>query len=372
MTKRLTPRDYETLSAYLDGELPARERVKLEARLSQQPELRAGLEDLRQTSLLLHNLPLTKAPRNFTILPQAVRQLRTPRAYPVLRLASALAAILFVVAFAGDLALGQAPKSLPTLLNAPAAAPTIAQTPSILTFGSSQSNSNVQPPAAPRAIAPGLSTDTTPASPVVNPPTFVPQPTQEPSSDTYGTAENQAATSAPAAIDNPPSETPGGIAAMGISPFNPETTQPALGAGAAATSTPPPPPTATEPPLLSTEIQPPTVGPRTSIAIPSTPEEQTRHGTAVEPTIAEPPQPGLGPLVNKSSPPTEGVSGAAPLNDTGEATPPGFAATYPNLPGSNPILEYVRPALHASEFFLAGIALLAGLAAIILKLTARP
>ena len=103
MTKRLSDREYETLSAYLDGELSHHDRVKLEFRLRHQPELQAALEEIRQTSLLMRKLPQKRAPRNFTIPPQMARSRSLPRAFPVLRLASALASILFILVFAGDL-----------------------------------------------------------------------------------------------------------------------------------------------------------------------------------------------------------------------------------------------------------------------------
>ncbi|HHH82746.1 MAG TPA: hypothetical protein ENL35_07135, partial [Chloroflexi bacterium] len=54
---RLPPRDLEALSVYLDGELTPRERVKLEARLEANPELRQALEELRLVAGALRELP---------------------------------------------------------------------------------------------------------------------------------------------------------------------------------------------------------------------------------------------------------------------------------------------------------------------------
>ncbi len=62
--------DTEQLSAYIDGELPTRERAVLEARLLTEPALRRELESLRATSALLRDLPPMTAPRSFTLSPE--------------------------------------------------------------------------------------------------------------------------------------------------------------------------------------------------------------------------------------------------------------------------------------------------------------
>jgi anti-sigma factor RsiW len=62
-------RDLELLSAYLDGELTDRERERLEQRLARENALRAELDDLRETVVLVSDLPHLKAPRNFTLDP---------------------------------------------------------------------------------------------------------------------------------------------------------------------------------------------------------------------------------------------------------------------------------------------------------------
>ncbi len=90
-------RDVELLSAYLDGRLSPSDAARLEARLSSDMALKATLEDLRQTRGLLRRLPQRKAPRNFRLTAKmaGVRP-PAPRAYPVFRLATALAAFLFL------------------------------------------------------------------------------------------------------------------------------------------------------------------------------------------------------------------------------------------------------------------------------------
>jgi hypothetical protein len=104
MAMRISERDLETLSNYLDGQLTAGERARLEARLQTELELRTVLEQLRQTRAAVRNLPFLRAPRNYTLTPKIVgERKRPPRLYPVLRLASALASFLFILALIGDL-----------------------------------------------------------------------------------------------------------------------------------------------------------------------------------------------------------------------------------------------------------------------------
>jgi hypothetical protein len=94
-------RDVELLSAYLDRRLGPSDAARLEARLSSDANLKATLEDLRETRGLLRRLPQRRAPRNFRLTPSmAGIRPPEPRAYPVFRLATALAAFLFVASVA--------------------------------------------------------------------------------------------------------------------------------------------------------------------------------------------------------------------------------------------------------------------------------
>ncbi|RLC91514.1 MAG: hypothetical protein DRI77_13755 [Chloroflexi bacterium] len=121
----------EMLSAYVDGQLSAGERVRLEAQLAADSALQAELEALRHTVALVRDLPPVPLPRNF-ILPQEMktsvaarprpaRRVRPRRAWaaPLLTAATVVVSLFFVVVLAGDLLLsgigGQA--------FAPAAAP---------------------------------------------------------------------------------------------------------------------------------------------------------------------------------------------------------------------------------------------------------
>jgi anti-sigma factor RsiW len=113
-------RDIERLSAFLDGELPRAEQARLDSRLARDPGLAAALEGLRAARALLHRTPLRRVPRHFTLTPKmAGLRPPLPRAVPVLRFASAAAALLLFLTFAGNL-LG------PIALGAQASAPMLA------------------------------------------------------------------------------------------------------------------------------------------------------------------------------------------------------------------------------------------------------
>jgi hypothetical protein len=88
-------RDIELLSSYLDGQLKPSDSARLKARLSSDPGLRAVLDDLRAARGLLRQLPMRKAPRNFTLTPKMVgKNPPLPRAYPAFRFVTALASVL--------------------------------------------------------------------------------------------------------------------------------------------------------------------------------------------------------------------------------------------------------------------------------------
>src|SRR5512145_524208 len=88
-------RDLELLSSYLDGQLKPSDSARLEARLASDPDLRAVLSDLRSARGLLRQLPMRKAPRNFTLTPKMVgKNPPLPRSYPAFRFVTALASLL--------------------------------------------------------------------------------------------------------------------------------------------------------------------------------------------------------------------------------------------------------------------------------------
>jgi len=110
MTTQITPREWEALSAYLDGQLAPKERQLLEVRLQARADLRAALEELRRTREVLRRRLPVRAPRNFTLTPEmaGIRQKARPglSLFPTMRLASVLSTFLFVLVVMGDLFLG--------------------------------------------------------------------------------------------------------------------------------------------------------------------------------------------------------------------------------------------------------------------------
>lgn len=163
MSSRLTPRDFEILSTYLDGQLTGSERTRLESRLLVETELQTTLEEMRRTRSILRAAPTLRAPRNYTLKPDMVKVHRqVPRFYPILRLASALASILFVLAFAGDLisraAPVQAPEEAPVALVQEDAALTTASV-----EGASESAQELMQSKAPPASADGPAQGSLPA-----------------------------------------------------------------------------------------------------------------------------------------------------------------------------------------------------------------
>jgi hypothetical protein len=115
MTIKITPREWEAISAYLDGQLAQKERAHLEARLQSSAELRSAMEDLRTTRTLLRSQPKVRAPRNFTLTPQMVGGYASRRPAPALslfsfmRLGSAFAGLVLVMVLVADLFAGAPP-----------------------------------------------------------------------------------------------------------------------------------------------------------------------------------------------------------------------------------------------------------------------
>jgi hypothetical protein len=107
MNQLLTPQEQDALSAYLDNALNPRERQRLEVQLQTRPEMRAALNELRQTQYLLRQTPVLQVPRNFTLSPEmAGLRTRPPRVYPIFQWAFSLASLFFILIFAGELFTG--------------------------------------------------------------------------------------------------------------------------------------------------------------------------------------------------------------------------------------------------------------------------
>lgn len=106
MMKQISSRDWEALSAYLDGQLTQKDRLRLEQKLQASSDLRLALEELSRTRTILRSQPALRAPRSFTLTPEMVgiRRERRPasRLYPAFSFVSALASLLFVVVLLGS------------------------------------------------------------------------------------------------------------------------------------------------------------------------------------------------------------------------------------------------------------------------------
>jgi len=104
MTKQISSRNWETLSAYLDGQLTPGQHARLEARLESEPDLKNALIELQRTRDVLRATPRMRAPRNFTLRPEIAKQPKriVVNLYPAFRFASALVSFLFVLIFVGD------------------------------------------------------------------------------------------------------------------------------------------------------------------------------------------------------------------------------------------------------------------------------
>ncbi len=120
MRARIRMRDYEQLSAYIDGQLTPNERRKMEERLRARPDLQVVLEEINRTRTLIRAVPRRRAPRNFTLTPAMVEDLRAGRKpgsifnlFPALSFASALATLALVATLVLDLVPGLMPSGTP-------------------------------------------------------------------------------------------------------------------------------------------------------------------------------------------------------------------------------------------------------------------
>lgn len=131
---QLSPKEWQLLSAYLDGVVSPRERIQIEKKLDSEDSFRQALQSLRQTRTVIRSMPRRRVPRNFTLTPEMVQVRQPARFFPVLRFSSAFAAIAAVILFAIQL--------LPTSMKA--AAPTAA--PAALEMSAAAAPAGTEPP----------------------------------------------------------------------------------------------------------------------------------------------------------------------------------------------------------------------------------
>jgi hypothetical protein len=100
MNAQISPKDWQLLSEYLDGQLSPNDQSKLEQRMHSRPELRDGLEDLRRLRSVLRTVPRRKVPHNFTLTRAMVEKPAASRWtswIPALSFSSAIATFLLVI-----------------------------------------------------------------------------------------------------------------------------------------------------------------------------------------------------------------------------------------------------------------------------------
>lgn len=99
MNDLLTERQWEQLSAYLDGALSQKDKNSLDLQLTTNQELSEALETLRQNRRLLQNLPKRRVPRNFTLTAEMVapKSRRPFILFPAFSAVSAIATLLFFI-----------------------------------------------------------------------------------------------------------------------------------------------------------------------------------------------------------------------------------------------------------------------------------
>jgi hypothetical protein len=215
-TFTISPREWETLSAYLDQQLGSKENRRLEARLQMEIHLRLAIDDLGRTRQVLRQSPRLRVPHNFTLTSQQVKARQTSWTAPVLRFASVLSSLIFIVVLLGDLI------SLPARMSGSIAvssysqsAPIAAEPETLREATSLQQEQSNQPPAA----------------------ADVSQPTQAAAAPEAGVAATGGSESSLKALPNPTT--------LDTSTPTPEP----------ATATPDPTPTPTETPVNSSVIE---------------------------------------------------------------------------------------------------------------------
>lgn len=103
--KTTKTRRQKELSAYIDGMISPRKRIRLEKELEKDTVLHQELDQLDLTVHLLRSLPKVPPPRSFTLDPSIYGEIRPYRIhlYPALRAASAVAVLLLIFLSAGNL-----------------------------------------------------------------------------------------------------------------------------------------------------------------------------------------------------------------------------------------------------------------------------
>ena len=103
MSRSLSFKDYQLLSAYMDGRISTRDKARVESMLAGDPNFKRTHEEFTRLKKMMKAMPKVKAPRNFTLSAAMVPQ--KPQHFflaPALNYAALVTAILFVFLFAGS------------------------------------------------------------------------------------------------------------------------------------------------------------------------------------------------------------------------------------------------------------------------------
>ena len=152
----------ELLSAYLDDQLSGPERERLEARLADDPALRAELEALDHTVSLVRGLPAASAPRNFILAPSMVEgpepasplEARSTRrrawTAPLLTAATVAVSFLFVIVLFVDLLL----PGIGGMAHAPAEVKQVEEAPEAVMEAPAEEGERIEAPTSTMAAGP--------------------------------------------------------------------------------------------------------------------------------------------------------------------------------------------------------------------------
>jgi len=385
MKNQMTHRDYELISAYLDNQLGSKERAQFEARLKADPMLQKELHEIGKTRLLVRSLPKLRAPHNYFVTPKMTSKMRAKpvpvhpgwRLAPAMGIVSAIATILLViVTFTGTLLTASKPVAL-------APAPVLPQETQVVQEQAQSKAATTEEPteAAPMMMAaPMISSPTAPASELRIGESGIPTPTTvylyvlPPTT----TLENQVAINdqqTESAIIACEENQAGSAASTLPYPYNCPTltsTQSLYLESLLPTSTPTPTITCTPTPTVTLPISVQNI---LQTATPTVTPSQTPTPTATpSPTSTPTSSPTETPPLSLKAAPSEEVGSPADISAQSQvsgasnATPSGVQPA--GIPSASPNIEFMRYVLLAIEVSLAVIAVIAGIAAILLRVRA--
>jgi anti-sigma factor RsiW len=96
MMAKISNKDWERLSAYLDGELNQKEIEQIELRIKADPVFQAALEEIRSARQILRATPRVSVPRDFRLTPALIGAKPRSRSFQIYRLAAATLSFLFI------------------------------------------------------------------------------------------------------------------------------------------------------------------------------------------------------------------------------------------------------------------------------------